>query len=181
MLSVGGQRLALRAAADRPRHVQTGGGLGPAGQDEALQHRQLRVELVAERLEPVDLGLLDAKAIGDAERDAEIGPDVEELVLNQLERLAQQPRQLALREHHAERGVELVHRAEGPDPAVELRHARPVAERGLAAVSRARVDLGQANRLVAAARSHERTASVRSVGPRMERAITRRWISLVPS
>ena len=61
---------------------------------------------------------------------------------------------------------------------VELRDARPVPERGLAAVPAARVDPRQPHRLVALARAHRATGSR---GPRSSRAITSRWISLVPS
>ena len=51
-----------------------------------------------------------------------------------------------------DRRVQLVDRAVRGDPGVELRHARAVAERGLARVAAARVDLRQPNRLVALAR-----------------------------
>ena len=58
-----GERVPLGAAADGARDVQPRRELGPAGQDEAAQLGQLRVEAVAVGLEPVDLCLLDAKAL----------------------------------------------------------------------------------------------------------------------
>ena len=94
-----------------------------------------------------------------------------------VERLAQRVRQLA-GEHDPERRVELVDGAERADPAVELRDARAVAERGLARVAAARVDPRQPDRLVA--RLMRFSAGSRC-SSRMWRAITSRWISLVPS
>ena len=43
--------------------------LGAAGKHETLQFGKVGVELVAERFEPIDRGLLDAQAIGDTEWD----------------------------------------------------------------------------------------------------------------
>src|SRR4030095_16731164 len=59
------------------------------------------------------------------------------------ERLAQWLRQL-LRKQHAERRVQLVDVAQRGDARVVLRHARAVAEAGLALVAGARGDLGEA-------------------------------------
>ena len=84
----GAKRLALRPAADRPRDVQGGCGLRPAREDEALELGKLGVEAVAVLLEPVDERLLDPQAPLDLARDGEVGADVEELVLDALERLA---------------------------------------------------------------------------------------------
>src|SRR5207237_3808263 len=56
---VGRERVALGTTACRPRDVETSGRLGPAGKDEALEHRQLGVELVAKLFESVDGGLVD--------------------------------------------------------------------------------------------------------------------------
>ena len=98
-------------------------------------------------------------------------------------------------EHETDGRVELVDGAVRGDALVELRHARAVAERRLARVAAARVDLRQPDRLVAVAR-HGRTlgasrvrlrqaatdpGSSRSCRPRIDRAMTSRWISLVPS
>ena len=84
------------------------------------------------------------------------------------------------REHETDLRVELVDHPVGGDARIELRGPRAVAEARLAPVAAARVDLGQADRLVALARAHP-CASSRSRRPRIERAITSRWISLVPS
>ena len=142
------QRLALGAAADRASDVKAGGRLGATGQDEAPELRQRLVEAVAQALERVDRRLVDTQAVGDAPRHGEIGAHVEELVLDPLQRLANLLRDLTGKDE-TERRVELVDGAEGPDPAVELRDARAVAERGLPRVAAARVDLREPNRLVA--------------------------------
>ena len=157
--------------------MQARGRLGPARQHEAPQLGKLGVEVVAPLLEPVDHRLLDTEPVGDAPGHGEVGADVEELVLDPRQRLAQTLRHVA-GEDDAERGVELVDGAERADPAVELGDAGAVAERGLAAVAAARVDPRQPDGLVAA--SHAVAAGSRC-SPRIWRAITIRWISLVPS
>ena len=127
--------------------MEPGGGPGPTRQDEAPEHGQVGVEPVAVRLEPVDHRLLDTEAPLHACRDGEVGADVEELVLNALERAAELPRHLA-GEDDPERRVQLVDRPVGLDAPVELRDARPVAERRLAHVPAARVDPRQPDRFV---------------------------------
>ncbi len=149
MLVVGRQCVALGAAAGRPRDVQTGRRGCPAGQNEALQHRQVGVEVIAELLEAIDVGLLDAEPVADAEWDRQVGADVEEVVLDALERRVELLGQAGVRQHNAERRIQLVDRAEGADAAVELGHTRAVAERRLPFVARARVDACQADGLVA--------------------------------
>ena len=150
MLAGRDERLPLGPAADGAGDVQARGRRGPAREDEALQLRQVVVERVAERLQPVDQRLLDAQPALDRERHAEVGADVEELVLDPAERLAQLQRALA-REDDAEERVELVDRAVRGDPGVELRDAGAVAERGLARVAAAGVDARQSDRLVGGA------------------------------
>jgi hypothetical protein len=93
--------------------------------------------------------LLDAEPVADPERNGEVGADVEEVVLDTRQRLSQSLRERAVCEHHPDRRVELIHRAEGADAAVQLRHARAVAERGLSSVTRARVNTCEPDRLVA--------------------------------
>ena len=85
----------------------------------------------------------------------------------------------ALRERHAEERVQLVHLAVGLDAQIRLRDALPVAEARLARVAAPGVDPVEPNRLVALA--HAGTGSARSARPSTDRAITSRWISLVPS
>ena len=145
---VGLERAELRAAGDGARDVELCGGRRAAGQHEALQLGERPVEEVAEVLEPVDLRLRHAQPlVGARKGNREIGTEVEQLVLEPLER---RPQRLgdADGERDPELRVELVHRAVGGDPRVELRGARAVAEARLAAVAPARVDAGQADRLV---------------------------------
>ena len=123
----GAKRLALRPAADRPRDVQGGCGLCPTREDEALELGKLGVEAVAVLLEAVDDRLLDPQPALDLARDREIGADVEELVLDALERLTERVAQLP-GEHDAECSVQLVDGPERDDARVELRDPRPVAE-----------------------------------------------------
>src|SRR5574341_539505 len=76
-------------------------------------------------------------------RDAQLAAQVEKVVLNFDQRLAHLGGQL-LGEQHPERGIQLVDLAEGGDARVVLRHARAVAEAGLAGVAGARGDLREA-------------------------------------
>ena len=139
-----GDRRALGAPADRAADVQLRGGEGAAGQDEGLQRGQLGVGLVAGLLEPGGLLGQDAQALALAALgDGDVGADVEEVVLDPLQPLAVARRQLALRERHAEVGVELVHGAVGLDPRVGLRDPAHVAQMGLSAVAEAGVDTCQ--------------------------------------
>src|SRR5439155_8220580 len=154
-LALGDEGVALGAAADGPRYVKASRRLSPAREHEALQRRKVRIELVAERFEPVDRILLDPQPVGDPERNAEVGADVEELVLDPLERPPQAVREIGDREDEADRRVQLVHGAERPDPAVELPHPRAVAERRLAAVAGPRVDPRQPHRLVTPPRAQD--------------------------
>src|SRR6185437_6274169 len=83
---------------------------------------------------------------------AEIGAEVEELVLDAAEhRILVAAR---VQPSEAERGVRLVDRAVGLDPERLLWHARAVAERSLALVAAARVDLGELHHRRSAAREH---------------------------
>ncbi len=170
-------------------------GLPATREHEARELGKLGVEAVALGLEPVDLLLRRAQPSLVLERNREIRAEVEELVLHAKEHLANGRRSPA-GEHEPESRVELVDGAVRGDPLVELRHARAVAERGLARVAAARVDLRQPNRLVAVAR-HGRTLGASRITPAAnrpptrdpreagargcERAMTSRWISLVPS
>ena len=98
-------------------------------------------------LESGDLLVRDPQPVGDAERHREVCSQVEELVLNAHQDLAQLVRDFG-REHDAEQRVQLIHGAERRDPAVQLRDARAVSEARLATVAAARVDTGQADRLI---------------------------------
>ena len=85
VLLVRDERITLGSAARRARDVQTRGCLDAARQDEALQHGQIGVELVAPLLEPIDRTLFDTQPVGDAEGNTEVGAHVEKVVLNELE------------------------------------------------------------------------------------------------
>src|SRR5439155_24326003 len=154
VLDVGSERVPLGAAADGAGDVQAGGELGAAREDEALQLRQRLVERVAEPLELVHQRLRRPEAALDLDGHREVGPDVEQLVLDPLERIAKRRREVRRRERVAELRVELVDGAEGGEACVELRDPRAVAETRLARVSAARVDARETDGLVGAARTH---------------------------
>ena len=122
-------------------------GRGAAWEDEALQLRQRLVEGVAEPLQVVDHRLLDAQPSLDLKRDAEVGPDVEELVLDPFQRSSHVRRAVG-REHDAEERVQLVGSPERGDARVELRDPRAVAERRLPRVTATRVDARETDGLV---------------------------------
>ena len=143
-----GQGFALRATADRARNVKPRGALAPTGEDEALELGQLGVEVVAVALESVDLLLRDAQAALALHRNREIGPEIEELVLDTGEHLADRLWAVSgLDDSH--RRVQLVDGPERGDPRVELRYPGAVAERRLPLIAAARVDLRQPDRFVA--------------------------------
>src|SRR5512132_1768757 len=80
---------ALRAPADRAHEEQARRELASAGEDEAFQRLEPRVRLVALGLQPVDRILSDAEpAVVLDERHRQVGAEVEELVLDVLERSA---------------------------------------------------------------------------------------------
>ena len=119
--SAASSALPLGAAADGARHVQPRGDLGAAGQHEARQVGELGVEAVAVVLERGDLRVADPQPVGDAERDREIGAEIEELVLNASQHLAHLGGEVS-GERETDVRVQLVDGAERGDPAVELRH-----------------------------------------------------------
>ena len=63
VLFIGRERVALRAAARRARDVQSGSASVPPGRMKLLEHRQVRVQLVAELFKPIHGGLVDAEAV----------------------------------------------------------------------------------------------------------------------
>src|SRR5207253_2854081 len=131
-----------------------------AGEHEALQLRERLVEGIAEALELVDLRLRRPKAALDLDGDREVGADVEELVLDPLERGAKRLREIRRREHDAELRVQLVDGAECREARVELRDPGAVAEARLARVAAARVDARETNGLVGPPRAHRREVTV---------------------
>ena len=125
--------------------MEARGGLAPAGEDEALERRQLLVEAVAVALERLDLALGDAQAL--LARAREVGAEVEELVLDADEHVAELGWKLR-RERDPELRVRLVDGAEGLHARMRLRDAAEVAERRLPRVAGPRVDPRQPHRLV---------------------------------
>ena len=115
-------RLALGAAADRPRDVERGGRRGAAGQHEAPELGKVGVEPVAVRLEPVDQRLLDPKPALDVRGHGEVGTEVEELVLDAFED-GPDPIRRVSGEHDPDGCVELVHGAVRGDARIALRDA----------------------------------------------------------
>ncbi len=160
--------------------MENRGRLGSAGKDEALERSKPRVDQVAELLEPYHLFGADPKpltlVVGG---NRKVGAEIEQLVLNLLEPGSKLVGDSGGEEDSDER-VQLVNRSEGFDPKIRFRDACSVAEARLPCVARARVDACQPNGLVAPA-GHAGVGTARSPRPRIERAITRRWISLVPS
>ena len=112
-----------------------------------MQRRELGVDLVAGLLQPG--GLLgrqpQPRAVA-AVRDADVGADVEQVVLDPAQEPGEPLREARQRERDAELRVELVHRPVRLDPRVRLGHPAHVAEVGLAVVAQARVDAGEVDR-----------------------------------
>lgn len=149
------QRLTFRATADRSPDMESRRGLAPARQDEALERWELGVEPVAVVLERVDLLLSDAEARIVLQRDREVRPEVEQLVLDTPEHGAHGVRAVR-RENEPDSRVQLVDGPVRGDPWVELRYSRTVAQRRLPRVAAAGVDLRQTYGLVAIARHPRR-------------------------
>jgi len=153
------QRLTLGAAAGRPRHVESCSEFASARKHEALELREVGIELVAVALEGIHLLLRDTEARVLLHRDREVGAEIEEFVLDAAEHSAHVVRAID-RQSEADGRVQLI---DGPvrcDPRIELRDARPVAERRLSCVTPSGVDLGQPDRLVAIAGHARRLGGV---------------------
>jgi hypothetical protein len=127
--------------------VELGGGGRAAGEDERLERRELRVDLVAGGLEPGRLfGSQPQPSAVAAVGDRDVGADVEQVVLDPLQECGEPGREPGQRERDAELGVQLVHRPVRLDPRMRLRHPAHVAQMGLAVVAEARVDPGEVHR-----------------------------------
>ncbi len=155
----GCERFTLRATADRARDMQPRSSLAPAGEHETPELGQIGVEDVAVALDSIDLRLHDAQASLALHRNREVGPEIEELVLDAGENLRDLGRAPG-RKDQPDGGVELVDGPERSDPGVELRHPGAVAERRLPLIAAARVDLRQPYRLVAIAVHARRLGSL---------------------
>ncbi len=125
-----GHERALRAPADGAGEVGKRRGAGAAGQDEFLEGREVRVEGGHRRLEALDVRVAHHRVAG----DGEFAPEVEKVVLNAVEQVADRVGH-RLGEQDAEGGVELVDVAQGGDPRAVLGDARAVREAGLSLVA----------------------------------------------
>ena len=137
-----------------------------AGQNEGPQGRQRLIERIDLPFQPLDLGgndpqrllpLLDA-----ALRRAEIGPEIEQIVLDQPQHLVER-RKSGLRQvqpHHADDRVGLVDRAIGLDPQRRFLHPFAGAERRRAFVPRLGVNPVEHHH-----RHHLPSATIREAGP----------------
>ena len=122
---VRGDRIALGAAAGRAGDVQTRGALGAAGKDEALQHRQVGVEVVAQSLQAIDRSLVDTQPVADTERDTEVAPTSKSSFWILSSGARRRSAASAPARTTPDRGVQLVDRAERADPAIELGTREP--------------------------------------------------------
>jgi hypothetical protein len=129
--------------------MQQGRGRGAAGQDEAGQVRQFRVPGVAGLLEPLRVGGGDPQRrelrVGDDGR-AQVGADVEQVVLDARQQRAHLGLRPAQRQCDADDAVGLVDVGVGHQTRVGLGHPAHVTEVRLAAVPGLRVDARQPDR-----------------------------------
>jgi hypothetical protein len=126
--------------------VQQRRGRRAAGQDEAGQVRQLGVPGVARLLEPLRVGGGDAQRgelrVGD-DRRAQVGADVEQVVLDARQQVGDLRRRPAQGQGDADRAVGLVDVGVGHQTRIGLGHPAHVAEVRLAGVPGLGVDARQ--------------------------------------
>src|SRR5438132_1563277 len=145
-----GDDRALGAPANGAREMREACGARPAREDEFLQRRQHGVELVEQRLEPLNLAFGHRRTA----RNRDVPAQIEQIVLDVLEDRAYffgNP----LGEQQADRGIELVDLSERDDARAVLARPRAVAEARFAGIAGTGVDLRQAV-------THEREASRRT-------------------
>src|SRR6266851_863951 len=114
-------------------------GARPAREDEFLQRRQHGVELVEQRLEPLNLAFGHRRTA----RNRDIPAQIEQIVLDALEDRAYFFGN-RLGEQHADRGIELVDLSERDDARAVLARPRTVAEARFAGIAGTGVDLREA-------------------------------------
>src|SRR5215510_10644390 len=105
--------------------MQVGSGWAPARQDERLERRKLLIEAVNLALKPRHLRLADsqpraARPLADFRWHAEIGPDVEQIILDARERRIECAITYHMQARDADHGVDLIERAIGLDAQVEF-------------------------------------------------------------
>src|SRR5207253_3014105 len=130
---------ALGASANGAREMREACRARSAREDEFLQRRQHGVELVEERLEPLNLGFSHRRTA----RNRDVPAQIEQIVLDVLEDRAYFFGNL-LGEQQADRGIELVDLSERDDARAVLARPRAVAEARFAGIAGTGVDLRQA-------------------------------------
>ncbi len=125
--------------------MQQSAGAIAAGQDETAQGRELAFEPIDPVFETLDVHIGDGHfrdAIGDLlGRVGQSRADGEQVLLKLFEHRCHIARQLALRAHGAETGVELVDIAVRGDAGIGFRHALTSKQRRPAGIAGARVNL----------------------------------------
>ena len=138
----GGRSCGRRAGARRPRV--------PPGRTKLRSSGSCSLKWSHSASSRVDHALLDAQALLHLQGDAQVGADVEQLVLDPVEGARSSSGQSpASTRPSMELSSSVV--PNGADARIELRHPRAVAERCLALVAATRVDARQADGLVAGA------------------------------
>src|SRR5262245_6292493 len=125
--------------------MQVGSGWAPARQDERLERRKLLIEAVNLALKPRHLRLADsqpraARPLADFRWHAEIGPDVEQIILDARERRIECAITYHMQARDADHGVDLIERAIGLDAQVEFLAPLAGAERRGAVIAAAGID-----------------------------------------
>ena len=136
----------LGSADHRSCNVKERGALGSSVEDERAQVGQLLVVVVTPGLEAVDVVLLDAqrRIFGSLDHGgAEVGPDVEQVVLDVRQDLEDIRLEPAADDRHTEGRVGLVDIGIGVQPQIGLLGLAHVAEAGGAGVAGAGVDTGE--------------------------------------
>ena len=110
-------------------------------QDEGGEGLEIGVETIDFGFEPLDLRCRDAERIRALAGRAEIGAEVEKIVLDARQHLVHLT--LGMEPSQADSGVGLVDRAISGDAEIVLGEAGPIAKRGLALIAAAGVDLGE--------------------------------------
>ena len=134
----------LGAAADRAREMQIGRGGRAAGEHEGAQRRKLGIERVDLVLQPLHLLGVDGEPL--AARPlalvgrAEIGGEIEQVVLDARQHGVDRGRIRGVQPRDADRGGDLVHGAVGVDAQVILLAMLAIAEHRHAFIARARID-----------------------------------------
>jgi len=145
-----GHHAPLRAAADRPRHMQRGAGLDAACEDKPSERGKIGLEPIDELLEALDIGVMKRR-LRDAGRNpvgriSQPGAKRKQIALDLHERVADVREPGAVRaaaqrcERETEEGVEFVDFAVRIDAGVALRDAGAAKERCLTRVTGARID-----------------------------------------